>query len=90
MSDKTGAPRPLRSGSGVILGGLAVGAILGTGVAAEPSALATEAAAPAGACAADVSETTATTIREQFQTSFTAGAVTPPSTDLTLIICETG
>jgi hypothetical protein len=92
MSDKTGASRPSRSGPGVILTGLAVGALLGTPVAAS--------AAPAEAPAATdsvatcnqpsvVTETPATAIREQFRRSFTAGAVAPPATDLGAIICET-
>jgi hypothetical protein len=93
MSDKTGASRPSRSGPGVILTGLAVGALLGTPVAAS-------AASPAEASGATdsvatchqpsvVPEAPATAIRDQFRRSFTAGAVAPPTTDLAAIICET-
>ncbi|MEJ3745813.1 hypothetical protein WEI85_21290 [Actinomycetes bacterium KLBMP 9797] len=89
MSEKTGTPKPSRSGAGVILSGLAVGVVLGAPVAAEPSA-GTEPSAAASVCSQpDVaSESAATAIREQFQTSFTAGAVEPPTVDLPTIICE--
>jgi pectin methylesterase-like acyl-CoA thioesterase len=90
MSDKTSAPRPSRGGAGVILSGLAVGVVLGAPVAAEPSAAAEAAPADRVCSQPDVaSESAATSIREQFQASFTAGAVTPPPTDLPAIICET-
>jgi len=88
MSDKTGASRPSRGGSGVILTGLAVGAILSTPVAASAAA---PVEAPAAGCLQSTvaSETPVTAIREQFRKSFTAGAVAPPATDLAAIICET-
>ncbi|HEU5107508.1 MAG TPA: hypothetical protein VFT95_02935 [Micromonosporaceae bacterium] len=79
MSDKPRAPKPALSGPGAILGGLAVGAILGTPVAAV-----------ANECAAEVTSTvttTASSISEQFRDSFTAGVVIAPVTDITLIIC---
>lgn len=90
MSDKIGAPRPSRSGSGLILSGLAVGAILSTPVAAAAVTGAAESVVAASACAQEAvaSETSATDIREQFGASFIAGAVTPPTTDHTAIICE--
>jgi hypothetical protein len=93
MSDKTGASRPSRSGPGVILTGLAVGALLGTPAAAS-AASPVEAPAAADSVAACnqpsvVTETPATAIQEQFRRSFTAGAVAPPVTDLGAIICET-
>lgn len=89
MSDKISAPKPSRGGAGVILSGLAVGVVLGAPVAAEASA-GTEPAAAASVCSQpDVaSESAATSIRAQFQGSFTAGAVEPPPTDLPAIICE--
>lgn len=91
MSDKTGAQKPSRGGSGVILSGLAVGAILGAPVAAEASAAVTEPTVPAAVCRqpAAAPDSAATAIREQFDGSFTAGAVKPPPIDLPAIICET-
>jgi hypothetical protein len=89
MSDKTGAQRPSRVGSGVILGGLAVGAMLGAPAAAEASAPVTEVTAPICRQPDGAAETAATAIREQFDASFTAGAVTLPPTELVMIICET-
>ena len=66
-----------RSGaSRVILSGLAVGAILAAPAAAEPCAASGEL------------QTTAASIREQFRASFTAGALTAPVTDATMVICE--
>ncbi|OJF14434.1 hypothetical protein [Couchioplanes caeruleus] len=96
MSDKTGAPRSTRGGSGAIIGGLAVGALLGTPVAAsaataaEPPAIVTEVGTTVRACQAPriAADESVTTIREQFQLSFTAGAVTPVRTDLAPIICD--
>ncbi|MEV6599769.1 hypothetical protein AB0M36_23345 [Actinoplanes sp. NPDC051346] len=95
MSDKTGAPRSTRGGSGAIIGGLAIGALLGTPVAAsaataaEPPAV-VEVGTPVSACHAPraAADEPVTTIREQFQMSFTAGAVTPVRTDLMPIICD--
>jgi len=78
MSDKTRAPRSTRSGSGAILSGLAVGAILGAPVAAAASAGAAE-LSPA------VTEA-ASSISDQFRNSFTAGIVSLDVTDLTGII----
>jgi hypothetical protein len=91
MSDKTGVPRPSRGGSSVILTGLAVGALLSAAppAAAAPAVveiIANQACAPAK-LSSEVSATT--TIREQFQGSFTAGALTPPVRDLPAVICET-
>lgn len=96
MSEKTRAPRTTRGGSGAIIGGLAVGALLGTPVAAsaaaaaEPPAIVTEVGTTAARCQAPrvAADEPVTAIREQFQTSFTAGAVTPARTDLMPIICD--
>ncbi|MFI7602282.1 hypothetical protein [Actinoplanes sp. NPDC049681] len=96
MSEKTRAPRTTRGGSGAIIGGLAVGALLGTPVAASPAAAAeppvivTEAGATVSRCVAArvAADEQVTAIREQFQTSFTAGAMTPVRTDLMPIICD--
>jgi NAD(P)H-hydrate repair Nnr-like enzyme with NAD(P)H-hydrate dehydratase domain len=77
MSDKTGAPRPSRGGTGVILTGLAVGAILSTPVAAS-------AAGPVEASSAG--DTAATAIREQFQASFTPGVMAPTADVIAIIV----
>ena len=67
-----------RSGaSRVILSGLAVGAILAAPAAVEPCA-----------SSGDELRTTTASIREQFRASFTAGALTAPVTDATMVICE--
>jgi hypothetical protein len=72
-----------------------VGAVLGAPIAAvtatgaeEKSAAAVERVVAAAGCpAADSTETTAATIREQFRASFTAGAVAQPVNDPTPVIC---
>lgn len=94
MSDKTRAPRTTRGGSGAIIGGLAVGALLGTPVAAsaataaeKPAVVADTATAMCQAPQNPAGEPVAA-IREQFQQSFTAGAVSPAGTDILPIICE--
>jgi len=91
MSDKTGASRPSRSGSGVLLTGLAVGALLGAPVAASAASPAEAASDSAATCMQPsvVTENSATAIREQFRGSFSAGAVAPAATDFGAIICET-
>jgi hypothetical protein len=81
MSDRSGASR-------VILSGLAVGAILGAPAAAAASPPSDPAGAAATCPAPQAEQTTAASIREQFRASFTAGAVAPPVTDPTPVICE--
>jgi hypothetical protein len=89
MSENNDAPKPSRGGSGVILSGLAVTALLGAPVAAaavagaEPTGHveAVRACAPSRALPADA-------IREQFRTSFTAGAVTAADKAMLPIICD--
>lgn len=73
-----------------------MGAVLGAPIAAvaatgaeETSAAAVEQVVTRGCPSPEIASTTATTIREQFRASFAAGAVTPPSTDATTVICET-
>ncbi|MEV4641210.1 hypothetical protein AB0J80_28100 [Actinoplanes sp. NPDC049548] len=89
MSEKTRAPRTTRGGSGAIIGGLAVGALLGTPVAAsaapaaEPPAVVIPCQPPRAAA-----DATVTAIHDQFEKSFTAGAVTPARMDLAPIICD--
>jgi hypothetical protein len=92
LNDKTDTPRPTRGGSGAILGRLAVGALLSTPLAA---AAVTAGAEPAAAAAPEATITCAGTsasvhsIRAQFESSYTAGAVAVPSTtDLIMIICD--
>jgi hypothetical protein len=94
MNDKTDTPRPTRGGSGAILGRLAVGALLSTPLAAAAVTAAAEPAA-AAATAPEATVTCASTsasvhsIRAQFESSYTAGAVAVPSTtDLIMIICD--
>jgi hypothetical protein len=86
MSDRSGASR-------VILSGLAVGAILGAPAAAaasEPSAAGAASAAAASSCPPSGGDASAAAaIREQFRASFTAGAVTAPVTEVTVVICAT-
>ena len=85
MSDRSGASR-------VILSGLAVGAILAAPAAASASESSTEAAGTAAvqpcAAAGDELQTSTASIREQFRSAFTAGALTQPVTDATMVICE--
>ncbi|MFI5497219.1 hypothetical protein [Actinoplanes sp. NPDC051859] len=93
MSDKTGAPKSIRGGSGVIIGGLAVGALLGTPAAAsaataEQPAVVTETRVITCQAPRVAADAPAATFSEQFRVSFTAGAVTPTRTDLTAIICD--
>jgi septal ring-binding cell division protein DamX len=105
MTDKTDTARPSRGGSGAILGRLAVGALLSTPLAAaavtaaaEPAAAEPAAAEPAAAAAPEaVVDCTGTgtfpasvhSIRAQFESSYTAGAVAAPSTtDMNIIICD--
>jgi hypothetical protein len=73
-----------------VISGLVVGAMLGAPAApAEASATGTEAVGPS-ACIQHVgaNESHVSAIREQFRTSFAAGAVTPPTTDVLPIICD--
>jgi hypothetical protein len=92
MSDKTRAPGTIRGGSGAIIGGLAVGALLGTPVAAaaataaEPPAVVTEVDTTTTLCQA--ADEPVVAIREQFQKSFIAGVVSPAGTDVMPIICD--
>jgi hypothetical protein len=95
MSDKTSETRSARGGPGLILGGLAASAILGTPVvpvAAEPVAAASASAASRSSCGAEIEavESIGSSIREQFRTSFTAGAVTDPAMEPSaiMIICD--
>ena len=85
MSDRSGASR-------VILSGLAVGAILAAPAAASASEPSAEAAGITAvepcASSGDELRTTTASIREQFRASFTAGALTAPVTDATMVICE--
>ena len=93
MSEETGTPKPARGGPGTVLGRVAVGVLLSTPVAALAATTGVEpvAAAPeqvASVCGGPASHTAVSSIREQFQASFTAGAVSPATTELMPIICD--
>ncbi|MET8147158.1 hypothetical protein ACIBSW_12040 [Actinoplanes sp. NPDC049668] len=84
MSDRSGASR-------VILSGLAVGAILGApAVAAGSAALAAGSSAVRDCSSAgDEVQSAVASIREQFEASFTPGAVAEAVSPPTPVICET-
>lgn len=90
MTDKTESPRPSRGGSGAILGRLAVGALLSTPMAAAAVTATVEpvaAAAPeATVTSTGMSAASVHSIRAQFDSSYTPGAVAAPSTADSVII----
>lgn len=75
MSEESRESRSSRTATGVVLGGLAVGAILG-------------AATPAQAAAAPAAAAPATSLCQQISDAFTAGAVAPGSKGSSAIICD--
>lgn len=95
MSDKRSETRSTGHWPGRMLGGLAASVILGTPVvavaaepvAAEPVGAVSTSAAPRP-CAAQL-DSTGSSIRDQFRSSFTAGPITDPVVELPMIICNT-
>lgn len=90
MSNKHNESRPGRAGAGAVLGGLAIGAILGTTVGAQ-AAEATEAvghSVVSPSCPAPKPPAAPGSFREAFQGAFTAGAIAQ-SRETPAIICDT-
>ena len=89
MSEETGTAKSARGGPGTVLGRVAVGVLLSAPVGALAAPAGVEAAtATPEHVAAHCSATSVSSIREQFEASFTAGAVTPATTDVQPIICD--
>jgi hypothetical protein len=86
MSKETGTPKSARGGPGTVLGRVAVGVLLSAPVAAVAATAGPAPAAPEqvamGCPGPELS-----TIREQFEASFTPGAVAPAS-KVQPIICD--
>lgn len=88
MSEETRTTKPARGKPGTVLGRVAVGVLLSTPVAA----VATTGVGPAVAAPEQVAvgcpDPQLSSIRAQFQASFTPGAVTPATKDIQPIICD--
>ena len=76
MSESEKVPRPIRRSAGVVLGGLAAGALIGA-VTAQPALAAGPAPGAAQAVPADVAPNTEPSIAEQFRAAFSAGIADP-------------
>jgi hypothetical protein len=92
MSDESSEARPTRGVPGLILGGLAAGAILGTPVVAVAAPVVTEAVAAVASSDQSPVDSAAPvasnglSIREQFRISFTPGAVSDRTVETVPII----
>lgn len=90
-SDEISEARPTRSVPGLILGGLAAGAILSAPVAAAAAPAGTEAVAAVVSSdrpSTNSAQPAGSSIREQFRTAFTPGALVDRPEVVPIVIME--
>jgi hypothetical protein len=75
-SESEKVPRPVRRTAGVVLGGLAAGALIGAATA-QPALAAEAAPAAAQTAPADVAPVAGPSVGEQFRAAFSAGIADP-------------
>ena len=87
MSENNVEQRTSRRAAGVVLSGLAAGAVLGVTVAAEPVMAADAGATAVVAAGPDAQLSDGQSVQEQFRTAFTAGVLfdSPIETAMILI-----